>query len=291
MGRAGVTRTFRDVLHAAAGALQAAGIDDVKREARLLAQHVFQVSAAELITRENDVVPNRDALELFETCIQRRIAREPLQHIQGTVGFYGLELLCDARALIPRPDSEVVVDAALKQLPENYDGVVADLGTGSGCLLLALLSQRLHARGIGVDASLAASELANENVAKLGLSQRAKILNSSWEDWKAWHDCDLIISNPPYICSRVIDTLESEVRDHDPMPALDGGEDGLEAYRSIFACSAKMKPDSIFVLEIGFDQSESVPKIAGESGFELIDHERDLSGHVRALTFRKGWEK
>ena len=168
---------------------------------------------------------------------------------------------------------------------------IGDLGTGSGCLLLALLSERRNARGIGVEASSEAGELATENARKLGLSQRSQILNSSWENWSGWDECDLIISNPPYINSRVIDALEIEVRDHDPMSALDGGEDGLRAYRSIFACSAKMKPDSILVLEVGFDQSESVPEIARESGFELVEQAYDLGGHIRALTFRKGREK
>jgi len=256
-----------------AARLRAAGLDNPQREARWLMESL------------GDAVGTDTAFKLFDAMIARRQAREPLQHIIGTVEFYGLELLCDARALIPRPDSETIVEASLQNLPESYSGEVADLGTGTGCLLLAILSQRPGARGVGIEASPDAAALARENAEKTGLSERAEIINASWEDWHGWQTCDLITSNPPYIASSIVETLEPEVRDHDPLSALDGGTDGLDAYRSIFACGRKMKEGAHLVLEIGYDQSKSVPQLAEGSAFELQLLSHDLGGNPRALTF------
>ena len=284
-------RRLSDVLSDAARMLERAGIEDARREARLLAQFAFQKGAADLILSENDAAPDGAARALFETCLARRAAREPLQHILGTTDFFELELITDARALIPRPDSEVVVEAALELLPTSFDGLIADLGTGSGCLLLACLSHRPNARGIGLDASMAALTLAQENAHKTGLSHRAEFGHSSWENWNGWADCDLIISNPPYIETTVLDTLQLEVRRFDPTSALDGGADGLDAYRSIFAGYANHKASAPLVLEIGYDQAESVPKLANQFNLDCVAVRRDLGSNPRALTFQKGTAK
>ncbi len=286
-----MTQTLGDVLTEAARALRAAGIVDPRREARLLAQHGLGLSASEVITRERDEVGRGDDYQRFQVMVTRRAARVPLQHILGTVEFFGLELLSDARALIPRPDSEVVVEAALDMLPENFSGVIADLGTGSGCLLLACLSQRSHARGIGIDASADAIRLAQENAARTGLGERSEFLHTDWVNWTGWADADLIISNPPYIETEIICSLQIEVREHDPISALDGGDDGLAAYRAIFASAENMNPTTSLVLEIGYDQSESVPILAERHGFELKSLKRDLGGNPRALTFQQGIRK
>ena len=283
-----MTRVFRDVLSDAARVLETAGIEDAKREARLLVQHAFQMDAAALVLRETEQIPEGEALSKLESFVARRAAREPLQHIQGTTEFFGLELITDTRALIPRPDSEVVVEAALDILPREFDGVIADIGTGSGCLLLACLSQRQKARGIGIDASARAISLAQENAEKTELSRRTEFINTRWEDWSGWTGADLIISNPPYIETEVISSLQLEVRSHDPISALDGGTDGLAAYRSIFANCANLNSSSSLVLEIGYDQAESVRLLAKSFGFECVSLKRDLGDNPRALTFQKG---
>ena len=285
-----MTRLFRELLKDATRVLESVGIEDARREARLLAQHAFQLSASDLVLREEEHVPDGDAFSAFEAFLGRRAAREPLQHIQGATEFFGLELLSDTRALIPRPDSEVVVEAALELLPDDFDGVIADLGTGSGCLLLACLSNRPNASGIGIDASGEAVSLAQENAVKTGLAARAEFVQTSWENWDGWVDADLIISNPPYIETAIIETLQLEVRGYDPMSALDGGVDGLAAYQSIFASGASLKIHSPLVLEIGYDQAESVPIVAKKYGFDRVSLKHDIGSNPRALTFQKGLE-
>ena len=284
-----MTTTLRDMLEGAASQLRDGGIDDPRREARKLAQFVFGMSAASVIAGELDPAPEGALSDRFREVIRRRAAHEPLQHIVGTTEFYGLELVCDGRALIPRADSEIVVDAALECLPAGFDGKIADLGTGSGCLLLALLSQRPTASGIGLDASAEAAALAQENLQRLGLQGRAEILVSNWENWDGWRACDLVISNPPYIETAVIGELQTEVRMHDPHSALDGGKDGLDAYRSILACGAKMRGGTSLVMEIGYDQGDSVPELAESMGFELQSVKKDLGGNPRAISLTRSY--
>ena len=284
-----MTTTLRDMLEGAASQLRDGGIDDPRREARKLAQFVFGMSAASVIAGELDPAPEGALSDRFREVIRRRAAHEPLQHIVGTTEFYGLELVCDGRALIPRADSEIVVDAALECLPAGFDGKIADLGTGSGCLLLALLSQRPTASGIGLDASAEAAALAQENLQRLGLQGRAEILVSNWENWDGWRACDLVISNPPYIETAVIGELQTEVRIHDPHSALDGGKDGLDAYRSILACGAKMRGGTSLVMEIGYDQGDSVPELAESMGFELQSVKKDLGGNPRAISLTRSY--
>lgn len=261
-----------DLIEKGAARLREAGIEGPMREARWLLESLGD---------------DPGDWEGYQGLIKRRAARQPLQHIIGLVEFYGLNLHCDARALIPRPDSETVVDAALSLLPEDFSGKVADLGTGSGCLLLAILSKRPKATGEGVEASHEAAALARENVAETHLQDRAEILETRWEDWTGWGACDLIVSNPPYIETDIIPVLQPEVRDHDPVQALDGGADGLEAYRSLFRSAKDMKAGAYLVLEIGYDQGESVPNLALQHGFELISLKYDLGENPRALVLTK----
>tara|TARA_R100000365_G_C2748472_1_gene80085 strand:+ start:12185 stop:13021 length:837 start_codon:yes stop_codon:yes gene_type:complete len=266
-----------------AAQLQAAGIDTARLEARWLLGHVAGLQTSDIIVLGRDIVPTQDC-EAFRAVIARRVAHVPIQHILGTTEFYGLEFLCDARALIPRPDSECVVEEALKRIPADRPVLVADLGTGSGCLLAALLANRPHAQGRGVEANLAAASLARENLAKLGLSDRADIFEGSWANWQGWGEADLIISNPPYIASAEIDSLMPEVHAHDPMDALDGGPDGLVAYRQIISlAAAHMKCGAWLVFEIGHDQREAVSTLLQEAGFAAIDSSKDLGGNDRAV--------
>lgn len=267
--------------------LAAAGIGEAALEARLLLSHITGLSRAMIIAR-SDRALTPDELQAVREALTRRSAREPLQHILGVTQFYGLDIRTDARALIPRPDSECVVEAALDRMPKDVPLQVADLGTGTGCLLAALLTQRPLARGEGVEASPEAAELARENLQALGLTGRAGIFSGSWADWQGWAGADLIISNPPYIASGVIPALEAEVRDHDPMGALDGGADGLDAYREIISLARTlMKPGAWLVLEIGYDQKAAVLGLMASSGFVEAASGADLGGNDRWVAARR----
>ena len=198
--------------------------------------------------------------------------------------FYGLEFTTDARALVPRSDSEVVVEAALSLLPDGPGRSIADLGAGSGCLLIAMLSERPDVKGVGVEADPDAATLATENIARHRLGRRASVEVTTWKDWQGWQDVDLIISNPPYICTDVISTLDPEVRIHDPAAALDGGRDGLDAYREIAGLArAFMRPGTPLVLEIGFNQDRAVREILSATGLVGVGGGKDLGGNDRVV--------
>ena len=279
--------TYEECLRTGTQQLRDAGIEEAALEARLMLMAVSGFSRTGLISAGTDPVPE-DIAARFREMLRERQTRRPLQHILGMAEFFGLEFLCDERALIPRPDSEVVVEAALHLIPEGAGVVVADLGTGTGCLLSAILANRPGARGVGVEASAQAASLARENLARLGLAARAAVFEGSWADWPDWQAADLIVSNPPYIASAEIAGLAPEVRAHDPMAALDGGEDGLVAYREIIRLSGQhMKPGAWLVFEIGYDQKDAVSGQLEVAEFTEIGSSKDLGGNDRAVWGRK----
>jgi release factor glutamine methyltransferase len=279
--------TFDQLIRSAAQRLREAGIENARQNATLLMLHAFGDTRAALISAGASPVP-KPVEAAFLAAVERRIAREPLQHIMGSTEFYGLEIRSDARALIPRPDSETVIEAGLSVTRPDDNGLIADLGTGTGCLLAALLDQRPQARGIGVEASPAAASLARENIEALGLADRATVFEGSWTDWTGWAEAGLIVSNPPYIASGEIPGLAPEVRDHDPHAALDGGPDGLVAYREIIALAARsMKPGAWLVFEIGHDQKEAVSGLLLGADFTGIGAAKDLGGNDRAVWAQK----
>ncbi len=279
--------TFEDLVREAGRRLRDAGIDEAGANARQLMLHVTAGTPAFFVAQAREPVPQETA-EAFLAAVARRAGRVPLQHITGRTPFYGLEILTDPRALVPRPDSECVVSAALALVDRDRPVRFADLGTGSGCLLAALLAQCPQATGIGVEASPEAACLARENIQALGLGGRATIVTQSWGAWTGWHLADLIISNPPYIASDVIAALEPEVRDHDPRSALDAGPDGLSAYREITALAARrMRPGSCLVLETGFDQRQKVTGLLDLAGFTNLSSGQDLGGQDRWVAGRK----
>ncbi|MEL7231652.1 MAG: peptide chain release factor N(5)-glutamine methyltransferase [Pseudomonadota bacterium] len=254
----------------AANALKAAGIDNANQEARWLIEYA------------------RESGHDLASFLKRRTSGEPLQHIIGTTPFHAITLKTDARALIPRSDSEILVDLALDLIPLESNWTIADLGAGTGALLLAVLNQRPLAKGSAIERSPEATSLLVENITSLEMGDRAKLFHGSWIDWTRWADCDLIMSNPPYIESAVIPSLASEVREHDPMEALDGGPDGLNAYREIIALgAAQMKSGAWLVLEIGYDQRESISALLQKHGFQNLIHRKDLGQNDRAIAVQK----
>ncbi|ABI76526.1 methyltransferase, HemK family [Hyphomonas neptunium ATCC 15444] len=279
--------TYDDLIRHAARRFKDAGLSEAYQNAVLLMVHAFGDTRAVLISAGNAPVP-KAVEDLYLAAVERRAAREPIQHILGVTQFYGLDIRTDARALIPRIDSECVVEAALDRMPKNTPLVLADLGTGSGCLLAALLSQRPLARGEGVEASAEAASLARENLDALNLAARGAVFDGSWTQWQGWENADLIISNPPYIASAEIAVLEPEVRAHDPLSALDGGADGLDAYREIIAlAAARMKPGAWLVFEIGHDQKAALEWLMAQTGFEAIASGQDLGGNDRWVGARR----
>lgn len=280
-------QTLAELMRLGAEKLQNAGLDDPRTEARRLLCLVAGYTPATLISKEHDPA-SPDLQFAFNQAVSLRADRHPFAHIAGRTDFYGLTLWVDGRALIPRADSECVVDLALSRIPQGAAWQLADLGTGTGALLAALLSQRPQSTGAAIEQSAAAISLADENFETLGFTGRAQLIQSSWSEWTGWDQCDLIISNPPYICSDVIPDLAPEVRDYDPMDALDGGSDGLEAYRDIIALgSESMKSGAHLVLEIGYDQKAAVTDLLTAAGFSNLEHRRDLGGNDRAIAATK----
>jgi release factor glutamine methyltransferase len=276
-------KTYAELLRSGSDMLRAAGLEAPVQEARHLLIRAASLSSVELISRDTEIAPQAHQAA-FEALITARASRIPQAHITGHKSFFGLTIRTDDRALIPRDDSETVVDLALSLIPEAASWRLADLGTGSGALLAALLHSRSATHGVAVEASAAALSLAIENFDDLGLAARIETVSRSWSYWDGWAECDLIISNPPYIRRDVIPTLAPEVREYDPLEALDGGMDGLDAYREIITLAGqKMKPAAHLVLEIGYDQKDAVSTLLEGAGFAMLQHGQDLSGNDRAI--------
>ena len=265
-----------------------AGIETAQRDARLLLLDATGIKHSDLLSAAR--APLGDAAEKLAAYVARRITREPVARILGEWEFWSMPFTLTPDTLVPRPDSETVVAAALLGLKDRRhkaEGVrILDLGTGSGCLLIALLKELPGASGLGTDLSEGALKTAQFNATRNGVGDRATFIQSDWE--KAIEGrFDVIVSNPPYIADKVIEGLEPEVRVHDPVLALSGGKDGLEAYRAIAAALPSLLNEGGFAtLEIGSDQAETVPAIFLKAGFEIEGPFADFGARPRAITVR-----
>jgi release factor glutamine methyltransferase len=264
-------------------AFAAAGLDTPALDARRLAAEAFGVTGAALLAYPEAAIDAAAARRLAAFA-ERRLEGEPVARILGEAEFWGLPFRLSPATLAPRADTETVVETALRLLPDRKASPrILDLGTGSGCLLVALLSEYASAWGVGVDRAEAALHMAAGNAALNGVTARAAFTLSDWAD-ALRGPFDLVVSNPPYIRSALIDGLAPEVALHDPRAALDGGSDGLEAYRAILACLADLlAPRGLAVLEIGFDQASSVRGLSERHGFRVVGIARDLGGRDRAV--------
>ena len=228
--------------------------------------------------------PPDEGVDRFFDLVARRADGEPVARILGRREFWGLPFALAPATLEPRPDTETVVEAALG-LVRGAGGAasILDLGTGSGCLLLALLSELPDAAGVGVDRSPAAAAAARRNARSLGLGDRARFVAGDWAEAISGR-FDLVVSNPPYIATEHIEALAPEVRRHDPALALDGGADGLDAYRAIVADLPRLlAPSGVAVLELGAGQRDAVAGLARAAGLVVIGSNPDLAGTPRAL--------
>ncbi|MBS0528215.1 MAG: peptide chain release factor N(5)-glutamine methyltransferase [Proteobacteria bacterium] len=271
--------------------LAAAGIDSAALDARLLTGAALNLDLTGVIAQAARQLTAGEA-DRLDDFARRRITGEPVARILGTKEFWGLALRVSAETLVPRPDTETIVEAALEILRDEgrdkHALRIADLGTGTGAILLALLTELPEATGVGTDLSMAALDTAKANARHLGLASRADFVVSDYADALSG-PFDLIVSNPPYIRSADIAVLAPEVRDHDPHLALDGGRDGLDAYRRIAPQAARLlAPGGLLVLEIGQGQDDDVAGLVAAAGLTGAGPAKaDLAGIGRAFVGRK----
>ncbi|MET0747505.1 MAG: peptide chain release factor N(5)-glutamine methyltransferase [Rhizobium sp.] len=283
-------QTIGGLQAAARDRFAAAGLDDPAADARVLVAGLFDLSFTEIVTRSHETV-NVDKIARLDNAVARRLNHEPVHRILGEREFYGLPLSLSSATLEPRPDTEILVDTMLphlRRLVAAHGSIdILDMGTGTGAICLALLQECPQATGLASDISAEALATATANAARNGLSDRFQTLQGSWfaPISGRFH---AIVSNPPYIESGVMATLSADVRDFDPAVALDGGEDGLDAYRAIAAEAAQfLQDDGVLGLEIGYDQRLTVTALFEASGFRLIEAARDYGHNDRALIFAK----
>ena len=263
--------------------LQQSGCTSAALDARLLICHVTGLSHEQFILAGSlELTPEQQ--ESIRHIMAERAQGKPVAKIVGGKEFYGRHFMTTLDTLDPRPDTEILVDACLKILPEDAPARVLDLGTGTGCVLITLLSERKAASGVAVDASARALDVARRNAEKLGVAGRMTCLQC---DWFAAVDgpFDLIVSNPPYIPHGDISGLDKDVRDYDPVSALDGGADGLDPYRLIIPQSRHYLGDSGWLaFEVGIGQAEDVARLMAENGFDTLSITPDLAGIARVVS-------
>ncbi|HJN03659.1 MAG TPA: peptide chain release factor N(5)-glutamine methyltransferase [Alphaproteobacteria bacterium] len=268
---------------AAAAVLDRAGVEGAGRDAKLLLQAATGLDAGALLGEPGRRLTARQSGR-YKNMVERRAAREPVSRILGRRGFWSLDLEISPATLDPRPDSECLVEAALAHLGGRaVRPRILDLGTGSGCLLLALLAEIPDASGLGTDKSAAALATARANARALGLADRARFVCADWSQGLS-DRFDAVMVNPPYIASAEIAQLKPEVACHDPRLALDGGADGLDAYRRIAPhLWGLLAPGGAAFVEVGASQARAVVELLKSAGFEEIDGQHDLAGIERCI--------
>ena len=277
--------TIGVALEAAIARLSAVGVDNPRMDARLLLCHSACLDLANIIVDPNVVLAD-ECFRKFETLVERREKREPVSHLIGEREFWSLPFIVTADVLDPRPASETLIEAALDHVRDRSEPVsVLDLGTGSGCLLIAVLSELPGARGVGVDTSEAALVIARRNAEKNLVDDCTTFVSSSWGR-SVSGSFDLILSNPPYISESERDDLEPEVAMYEPASALFAGKDGLSAYREVAPDILRLlNPDGVAAIECGRDQMTTVIEIFDDAGLRHVETRCDLDGIERSGVF------
>jgi release factor glutamine methyltransferase len=280
--------TIAEALREGATRLRVASVDDPRREAGSLLSHTTGRESVFLITHADERLTAAQ-LSAFRASVARRAAGEPFQYIAGRQEFYGLEFEVTRDVLIPRPETELLVETALELLQDGASPLVCDVGTGSGCIAVALLHGRTDARAFALDISPSALRVAERNAARHGVGERIRFLVSDgfdalMDDERRGVRFDLVVSNPPYIAEGDLAGLQREVREHEPRVALTPGGDGLSIIRRLLTDAPRfLKPGGSLLLEIGFGQREQVVALIDPRVWKLIDIYKDLQGIPRTV--------
>lgn len=263
---------------------RAAGLDTPELDARLLAQRAFGFDAMALVRRERELPSDTGKADLLAYA-ERRLAGEPVSRIVGEKPFWGHSFLIDPSTLVPRPETEILVGEAVEFIETRFAPRCLDLGTGSGAIAVSILDAVSTASGLATDISAEALDLARRNAEKFGVANRLDLKQGSW--WEAVPEremFDVIVSNPPYIATEAIEALAPEVRLHDPRAALDGGWDGLDAYRAIVVeARRRLLPKGMLLVEIGATQGEAVKRLIERAGLAEASVLQDLQGLDRVV--------
>ena len=287
-------RTYKELLEEGYQILNSAGIEEARLDAWLLLEFAADIKRAWYYAHMDETAETAVAEQYRQLC-EKRAQHIPLQHLTGQAYFMGYEFYVDDRVLVPRQDTETLVEEAISHLRELPAPKILDMCTGSGCILLSLLMELPQASGTGADVSADALEVAKENTRRLGLEKRAELIQSDLfsadyfekNSRKKCMEYDMLISNPPYIRTADIDGLMDEVRLHDPRLALDGKADGLYFYEKITEQAGKyLKPGGWLIYEIGCDQGKDVAEIMKKKGFIQIELKKDLAGLYRIVEGR-----
>jgi release factor glutamine methyltransferase len=282
-----VSLTLLQAWQTAKARLEQAGLAGPVIDARLLVEAAAEATRADIVGDPYRALSPEQEVTL-EGYLARREHREPVSHILGRKGFWKIMLQVTPDVLTPRPDTETVVEYVLRDFPEHAAWSILDLGVGSGAILLSILAERPAARGLGVDVSEEALAVARDNAANLGLAGRMALLRGDWTEGLGEATFDLVVSNPPYIASAVLETLEPEVRDHEPRLALEGGADGLDHYRRLAPEILRvLKPGGRFAVEIGYDQKDAVEALFRAAGGVGVQTIRDLGDRDRVVAGTK----
>ena len=280
--------TIAEILKEAALELDSAGVPEARREAGSLLSFILGKDRTFLISHGEDETDKNSFVRLREF-VERRAAGEPLQYITGVQDFYGREFQVTPDVLIPRPETELLVEAALQIVGDTVP-LMCDVGTGSGCIAVTLLCELVNARAVAIDKSPAALEVAKLNARKHSVTERAIFVVSDCFNSLDSRDYefDLIVSNPPYVAEAALEGLQREVRDHEPLVALSPGGDGLSVIRRLIDDGpAFIKANGHLLMEIGFDQGETVERIVKDSDWSLREIRPDLQGIPRIVVLKK----
>lgn len=279
-------QSVQDLLAGGAALLRDAGVENPRREARLLLQHALGLTPEAMLALSSREHVRAD---LFWAWVGRRVRHEPFAYITGSKGFWSLDLAVSPASLVPRGDTETLISALLDQYSDHNAALsFLDLGTGSGCILLAALAEYPQAWGVGVDINPAAAGLAHANAQRCDMAARTRILAGQWEEaLNPANRFDVVFSNPPYIPTPDLDGLMEEVRAHEPVCALDGGQDGLEAYRYLCGClRSRLSANGVGIFEIGIGQEQALRDMAVQNGLEIVRVVPDLAGIARCVVLR-----
>jgi release factor glutamine methyltransferase len=285
-----MTTSIAEAILHGANKLRKSGVPDERREAGSLLMYVLDRDRTYILAHAEDQL-TAEQVEKFSASLDARAQGKPLQYITGHQEFFGLDFEVTGDVLIPRPETELLIEAALSIVAQNETPFICDVGTGSGCLLVTLLHQLPRARGIGLDISAAALAVAERNANRHGVRERLSFVASDcFAGLEAGFGApfDLIVSNPPYVAERAIEGLQREVRDFEPRVALTAGEDGLSVIRRLLIESGShLKSGGSFIFEMGFDQHAAVKQLIDEDSWKVLEIYDDLQGIPRIVALMK----